>query len=178
MSDQGMRMLETHIPSQWLILQEDALEERECAICQEEMAQTKVVSLPCGHLFHKECIREWLGRKATCPTCAPLLNPLSRFPDKGHAKHPLEGQHHPPCIVGQRQRHSGAGAACCSMKVCWAAKLGLMWSKGCRRGREMKIWPQQMPAVVRVLCAVGSFRVVSGHVYLATRSQPCCSAVS
>ena len=56
--------------------QEDALEERECAICQEEMAQTKVVSLPCGHLFHKDCIREWLGRKATCPTCAPLLNLL------------------------------------------------------------------------------------------------------
>ncbi|BDA50972.1 probable ERAD-associated E3 ubiquitin-protein ligase HRD1B [Coccomyxa sp. Obi] len=52
----------------------DSLEDRECAICQEDMAQTKVLSLPCGHLFHKECVKEWLQRKATCPTCRLLLD--------------------------------------------------------------------------------------------------------
>lgn len=52
----------------------DSLEDRECAICQEDLAQTKVLSLPCGHLFHKECVKEWLQRKATCPTCRLLLD--------------------------------------------------------------------------------------------------------
>ncbi|KAK9901981.1 hypothetical protein WJX75_000185 [Coccomyxa subellipsoidea] len=47
---------------------DDSLEERECAICQEDMAQTKVLSLPCGHIFHKDCVKEWLQRKANCPT--------------------------------------------------------------------------------------------------------------
>ena len=25
--------------------------------------------LPCGHIFHLECLRSWLLRQQTCPTC-------------------------------------------------------------------------------------------------------------
>ncbi|KAJ3165683.1 hypothetical protein HDU88_003876 [Geranomyces variabilis] len=52
-----------------------------CTICQEEFSLTHatddteseeqevVARLECHHLFHRECISEWLGTSATCPTC-------------------------------------------------------------------------------------------------------------
>ncbi|KAI8589707.1 hypothetical protein BDZ88DRAFT_417040 [Geranomyces variabilis] len=52
-----------------------------CTICQEEFSLTHatddaasegqgvVARLECHHLFHRECISEWLGKSATCPTC-------------------------------------------------------------------------------------------------------------
>ena len=42
-----------------------------CTICLDELANGVVVrELPCGHLFHKECVDPWLmQRKQTCPMC-------------------------------------------------------------------------------------------------------------
>jgi len=42
-----------------------------CVICADNMAEagTPVVVLSCGHTFHDACIRQWLGRRHTCPTC-------------------------------------------------------------------------------------------------------------
>jgi hypothetical protein len=42
-----------------------------CAICLESWKDTDEVSKfePCGHLFHSDCISEWIRRKSTCPTC-------------------------------------------------------------------------------------------------------------
>ncbi|CAI5501753.1 unnamed protein product [Closterium sp. Naga37s-1] len=48
-----------------------------CIICREEMTSAK--KLPCGHLFHVHCLRSWLERQQTCPTCrAPLLQPQAQ----------------------------------------------------------------------------------------------------
>ena len=43
----------------------------QCAICLEAyVAEEKVRSLPCGHLFHTACIDEWLGGSSNlCPEC-------------------------------------------------------------------------------------------------------------
>lgn len=38
-----------------------------CIICREEMQTAK--KLPCGHIFHMHCLRSWLERQQTCPTC-------------------------------------------------------------------------------------------------------------
>lgn len=47
--------------------------EQECTICLEELSlgggQKKIMKLPCHHNFHTECIRPWLKRKHSCPTC-------------------------------------------------------------------------------------------------------------
>lgn len=45
-----------------------------CIICREEMATAK--KLICGHLFHVHCLRSWLERQHTCPTCRALVVPM------------------------------------------------------------------------------------------------------
>lgn len=43
---------------------------RECCICfRSHQVNDTVVRLPCGHLFHQPCIKEWLEKKCTCPIC-------------------------------------------------------------------------------------------------------------
>ncbi|GER40560.1 RING/U-box superfamily protein [Striga asiatica] len=44
-----------------------------CIICREEMITAK--KLNCGHLFHVHCLRSWLERQNTCPTCRALVVP-------------------------------------------------------------------------------------------------------
>lgn len=44
----------------------------ECVVCLEEYVdgQSRVMSLPCGHEFHVDCITPWLTtRRRTCPIC-------------------------------------------------------------------------------------------------------------
>lgn len=44
----------------------------ECVVCLEEYVdgESRVMSLPCGHEFHADCIRPWLvNRRRTCPIC-------------------------------------------------------------------------------------------------------------
>lgn len=41
-----------------------------CVICQEQYSNgEKVTKLPCEHIYHKECISNWLKLHNTCPTC-------------------------------------------------------------------------------------------------------------
>jgi len=43
---------------------------RECLVCLEDHAVGGLaVKLPCGHLFHKSCVSDWLKRHCTCPCC-------------------------------------------------------------------------------------------------------------
>ena len=63
----------------------------ECAIClkdAEPMEKLKV--LPCGHAFHGLCLRRWLHRSRTCPTCRTAL-----APDAAHTGSSLRGQRRP-----------------------------------------------------------------------------------
>ncbi|KAG8719545.1 E3 ubiquitin-protein ligase hrd1 [Ceratobasidium sp. 395] len=61
----------------------EALGDRTCIICREEMVSrgaagvgavtggpnTTPKKLPCGHIFHFHCLRSWLERQQSCPTC-------------------------------------------------------------------------------------------------------------
>ncbi|KAJ3425814.1 hypothetical protein M0812_28260 [Anaeramoeba flamelloides] len=40
----------------------------ECSICLDEIEEDGV-STVCGHVFHDDCIRDWLSRKQICPNC-------------------------------------------------------------------------------------------------------------
>lgn len=51
---------------------DDLLEEtnKECVVCLvEQTLGSTACKLPCGHLFHKACVAEWLTKHCTCPVC-------------------------------------------------------------------------------------------------------------
>lgn len=51
------------------VLAED-LQEGCCAVCLDAMTSgQRVATLPCGHAFHANCIRQWLPSSLTCPLC-------------------------------------------------------------------------------------------------------------
>ncbi|XP_026839130.1 RING finger protein 11 isoform X2 [Drosophila erecta] len=44
--------------------------ERECVICMAEFCVNEAVRyLPCMHIYHVNCIDDWLLRSLTCPSC-------------------------------------------------------------------------------------------------------------
>lgn len=43
-----------------------------CSICREVLLTAK--RLPCDHLFHRSCLRSWLVRHLSCPTCRITLS--------------------------------------------------------------------------------------------------------
>ncbi|KFA79261.1 hypothetical protein S40288_03422 [Stachybotrys chartarum IBT 40288] len=59
----------------------------ECVVCLEEYVDgvSKVMSLPCGHEFHVDCITPWLTtRRRTCPICkGDVVRSLARGTSSG-----------------------------------------------------------------------------------------------
>lgn len=47
-----------------------ALVDTTCVICRENMLDPQgTKKLPCGHIFHTGCVRQWFQRQQKCPTC-------------------------------------------------------------------------------------------------------------
>mmetsp|Transcript_87443 Transcript_87443/g.187571 ORF Transcript_87443/g.187571 Transcript_87443/m.187571 type:complete len:204 (+) Transcript_87443:89-700(+) len=67
-----------------------------CWVCLAELEPTTVVvSLPCGHPFHPECVARWLTEcKSTCPLCAVsvAIENGPATPDCDLHQVPAEGQ--------------------------------------------------------------------------------------
>lgn len=40
-----------------------------CTICLEESGNPVEIQLQCNHVFHQDCIEEWLNREKHCPVC-------------------------------------------------------------------------------------------------------------
>ncbi|GAB5029565.1 ring finger protein [Nannochloropsis oceanica] len=55
---------------------------RECCICLSDFERTDLVrKLPCGHLFHSECVDSWFSFNSVCPLCkANVLDKLNQYP--------------------------------------------------------------------------------------------------
>jgi len=50
--------------------EEEEEEADKCTICLSEFeAEEDVRRLPCMHLFHVECVDQWLGQNKRCPIC-------------------------------------------------------------------------------------------------------------
>merc|ERR1719322_976389 len=79
--NRAMQLLNNKFPEalpEELLINDDV-----CIICREEMLAPSTKKLPCGHIFHKACLRSWFQRQQTCPTCrldvlrAPLPNQVN-----------------------------------------------------------------------------------------------------
>ena len=41
-----------------------------CDVCQMEYeSRDQTITLPCRHLFHAACIKQWFKENRTCPVC-------------------------------------------------------------------------------------------------------------
>eukprot|EP00917_Polyrhabdina_sp_WS-2016_P028252 GHVP01060323.1.p1 GENE.GHVP01060323.1~~GHVP01060323.1.p1 ORF type:complete len:585 (-),score=59.69 GHVP01060323.1:262-2016(-) len=50
-----------------------------CLICRDNMNEPSACRrLPCGHIFHTNCLQGWLDRQYTCPTCRVDLRASQR----------------------------------------------------------------------------------------------------
>ncbi|OMO68992.1 Zinc finger, RING-type [Corchorus capsularis] len=47
----------------------DPDDDTSCAICLEGFSGNPCFKLPCSHVFHGECVAQWLWRKRSCPLC-------------------------------------------------------------------------------------------------------------
>ncbi len=46
------------------------LEQPTCCICISDIKKNEeTLLLPCGHMFHSECVVNWLNQNNTCPVC-------------------------------------------------------------------------------------------------------------
>ena len=53
----------------------EKLKTKNCTICLEDFkVKDKVIYLPCFHLFHKDCIINWVKLNSTCPLCKININ--------------------------------------------------------------------------------------------------------
>lgn len=50
----------------------------QCAICCFPVDSTQhTYEIPCGHLFHKECLDEWMGYRTVCPLCLETIRTIT-----------------------------------------------------------------------------------------------------
>ena len=43
---------------------------KNCVICLEDIVdKDHIICLPCIHVFHSDCIKSWLKKNNSCPTC-------------------------------------------------------------------------------------------------------------
>jgi len=69
-----------------MVTPEDLVDEnnRECCICFESHnLRDKVTRLPCAHIFHPQCINEWLTKHCTCPICRYELPTTNQVYESG-----------------------------------------------------------------------------------------------
>jgi len=85
-----------------------------CTVCMAEITEGK--ELPCGHIFHLRCLKEWLRRNPICPTCRhPIRVPPQPAP-AANANNPAPAANAAPNVppaadAAQPQQQAGANQA-------------------------------------------------------------------
>ena len=68
-----LRQLISSVAPSWVYVRQGRQAES-CSICSQSLQKGAVVrKLKCGHIFHAECIDEWLKKSFTCGYCRQAL---------------------------------------------------------------------------------------------------------
>lgn len=56
-------------------------EKENCSICFEELGDEKKeeYKLSCNHVYHRDCIAQWLSNNTTCPLCRANVDPIDQY---------------------------------------------------------------------------------------------------
>eukprot|EP00171_Calliarthron_tuberculosum_P005168 IDg5168t1 len=52
-------------------------DEKDCAVCLENLRIQRACRLPCKHAFHLACILKWVTRRPVCPLCNASVHALA-----------------------------------------------------------------------------------------------------
>lgn len=78
---------------------------------------TTAKKLICGHLFHVHCLRSWLERQHTCPTCRALVVP----PENGAST--AGGQHGARPDIHQQGNYDDISLSIFSFNLVYVAAI-------------------------------------------------------
>jgi len=71
-----------------------------CTICQDVFSKgDQSISLPCKHMYHKDCIFPWLQTRNTCPTCRFPL-PIDEEEKSSTTQNPVASNNVVPPVSG------------------------------------------------------------------------------
>lgn len=70
-----------------------------CTVCMADITVGK--ELPCGHIFHLDCLKEWFRRNPICPTCRHPIRVRNQQAAGGPANNPVP----PPAALGRFNRN-------------------------------------------------------------------------
>ena len=45
------------------------IRDTDCTVCLASVGVGDACQLPCGHVFHQECVEKWVREKGSCPNC-------------------------------------------------------------------------------------------------------------
>ena len=55
-------------------ISDDETSTEDCAVCKEGFEKKQIAHrLPCGHMYHRDCILPWIQKHNTCPVCRHVL---------------------------------------------------------------------------------------------------------
>ncbi|KAJ9071761.1 hypothetical protein DSO57_1033816 [Entomophthora muscae] len=80
--------------------------DQQCIVCLEDWeADQEALEMPCGHIYHNDCLLPWLERANTCPCCRyPLYTEDEEFNKKVKA------------YISSRNSSHKSHSVCCVMK--------------------------------------------------------------
>lgn len=64
---------------------EGTAKEETCSICLEALSSSPSMALPCQHVFHERCIKDWHKRQFNCPNCRRFSLMADEYPKLPHA---------------------------------------------------------------------------------------------
>ena len=76
-----------------------------CCVCLEALSEgDEVAKLPCGHVYHPGCVKDWLIKHCTCPNCRYELPTDDASFEEGRAER--MSKRRPRCSMSQLFRKS------------------------------------------------------------------------